>query len=83
VRSLAAPGPARAGKETPLALDLDHSGPAAAWTAWQALDGASVVVTKDGPVLMAGKAGEVRVRVAVASKLLGSRVAETTVEVGP
>jgi hypothetical protein len=83
VRALAASGPARAGKETPLALELDHAGPAAAWTAWQALDGASVVVTSDGPVLMAGKAGAVRVRVAVASKLLGSRVAETTVDVAP
>jgi hypothetical protein len=82
IRSVSLAQEARAGKPAGLTLDVDPAGPAPVFLAYQASDGASVVASKLGPVLYAGKAGVFTVRVAAASSRLSSSVTESQVTVG-
>ncbi len=77
-----ATAPHAGGSGTLLQVALDPAAPVT-YTAYDATGGASVVATRQGPVLHAGKPGVFKVKVAVATSWLLAASAETVVEVGP
>ena len=77
-----ATAPRAGGSGTLLQVALDPAAPVT-YTAYDATGGASVVATRQGPVLHAGKPGVFKVKVAVATSWLLATSAETVVEVGP
>jgi hypothetical protein len=67
---------------TLLQVALDPAAPVA-YTAYDATGGASIVATRQGPVLHAGQPGVFKVKAAVATGWLLTASAEQVVEVGP
>jgi len=72
----------RPGNGTLLNVALDPAAPAP-YATYAASNGASVVVTTNGPMLYAAKAGVVKVTVAVATSRLLAASGEFEVEIGP
>jgi hypothetical protein len=67
-----------------LTVDRDATGPNAAYVSYEATGGASIVPSKLGPILYAGKPGTVTVRVAAATSRLSSATTEWQIVVnGP
>lgn len=81
ITGFVADGPARAGQASPLRVDVDRTGPAAWYFAYEASGGASVVASKTGPMLYVASPGVVKVRVAASTRRLGSAVLAAEIEV--